>query len=98
MDKLDLVPNTGFGEIGTSPSASECSDGIDNDADSKIDFPADPGCSSSADNDETDVQPPPTTTPPAQQPPAKKCKKGRKLKKGKCVKKKRKKQAKTLPF
>ncbi len=35
---------------------------------------------------------PPGTNPPVQQPPAKKCKKGQKLKKGKCVKKKRKKK------
>jgi hypothetical protein len=32
-----------------------CSDGIDNDGDGLIDFPADPGCSSPTDNDETDV-------------------------------------------
>ena len=56
MEKLDLVPNSGFGEIGTPP-APACSDGIDNDADSKIDFPADPGCTSSTDSDETDPSP-----------------------------------------
>ncbi len=32
-----------------------CSDGIDNDGDGKIDFPADPGCESAIDPDETDV-------------------------------------------
>ncbi|MBU0766232.1 DUF11 domain-containing protein, partial [Patescibacteria group bacterium] len=32
----------------------QCSDGIDNDGDNLIDFPADPGCSSALDNDETD--------------------------------------------
>lgn len=30
-----------------------CSDGIDNDNDGKIDYPADPGCSNAEDNDET---------------------------------------------
>ena len=33
-----------------------CSDGIDNDGDGAIDFPADPGCSSATDGDETDVE------------------------------------------
>ena len=33
---------------------TECTDGIDNDADALIDFPNDPGCSSTLDNDETD--------------------------------------------
>ena len=35
-----------------------CNDGVDNDGDGKIDYPNDPGCSSSTDNDETD----PTTS------------------------------------
>lgn len=39
-----------------------CSDGIDNDSDGKIDYPADPGCISAADTDETD---PPIPPPPA---------------------------------
>lgn len=42
---------------GSTPSA--CSDGSDNDADGKADFPNDPGCSSSTDNDETDPAPVP---------------------------------------
>lgn len=33
----------------------QCSDGIDNDGDGKIDYPADPGCSSPQDNDETNT-------------------------------------------
>lgn len=37
-----------------------CSDRKDNDGDGKTDFPADPGCSSTGDEDEAD--PPPTTT------------------------------------
>ena len=32
-----------------------CQDGVDNDNDGKIDYPADPGCSDSLDNDETDA-------------------------------------------
>ncbi|HJL06331.1 MAG TPA: MopE-related protein [Polyangiaceae bacterium LLY-WYZ-15_(1-7)] len=32
-----------------------CSDGLDNDGDGAIDFPADPGCASAGDGDETDV-------------------------------------------
>lgn len=40
-----------------------CSDGIDNDSDGRIDYPNDPGCTSSADPNETDP-PPPDTTPP----------------------------------
>src|SRR5262249_39650325 len=35
----------------------QCSDGIDNDADGKIDYPSDPGCSSPIDNSETYVLP-----------------------------------------
>jgi|GEM_PF-1783789 len=33
---------------------TQCSDGIDNDSDQAIDYPADLGCDNSADNDETD--------------------------------------------
>ena len=33
----------------------QCSDGIDNDGDGLIDFPADPGCSGTLDDDETDI-------------------------------------------
>src|SRR5438105_11883532 len=39
---------------------TQCADLRDNDGDGKVDYPADPGCSSYSDNDETDsVQPPP---------------------------------------
>ena len=50
-------------EVGgpSQPPVYECSDGKDNDGDGKIDYPLDPGCSSSSDNDETDPIPPPTT-------------------------------------
>jgi hypothetical protein len=33
---------------------AQCSDGVDNDGDGKIDFPADPGCSSATDDSEAD--------------------------------------------
>ncbi|MGI9096970.1 MAG: hypothetical protein ACR2H2_00460 [Solirubrobacteraceae bacterium] len=40
-----------------SVQPARCDDGFDNDGDGKIDFPADPGCSSVADDDETDPSP-----------------------------------------
>ena len=39
------------------PPVAQCNDGIDNDGDGLIDFPADPGCVSANDNDETDQSP-----------------------------------------
>ncbi|MBA2346716.1 MAG: hypothetical protein H0V81_00335 [Solirubrobacterales bacterium] len=36
------------------PATPQCSDGVDNDGDGKIDFPNDPGCSSASDNSEAD--------------------------------------------
>jgi hypothetical protein len=44
------------------PPAAACADGQDNDGDGKTDYPNDPGCSSTADTDETDPAPPPTGT------------------------------------
>ncbi len=42
-----------FFKIGnTTTQTYQCNDGIDNDSDGLIDYPADPGCSSSTDNDE----------------------------------------------
>ena len=44
--------------VAPAPAAqkkAQCEDGIDNDGDGKIDFPADPGCSSAKDDDETDA-------------------------------------------
>lgn len=41
----------------TTPPVYQCSDGIDNDDDGLIDYPADPGCSSLTDNNETDTPP-----------------------------------------
>ena len=40
------------------PVLPACSDGLDNDGDGKIDYPADPGCADLLDNDETDPPPP----------------------------------------
>jgi hypothetical protein len=40
------------------PPSYACSNGIDDDGDGKIDFPADLGCLSSSDTDETDTPPP----------------------------------------
>ena len=39
---------------GSAPPPAACGDGMDNDGDTKVDYPADPGCSSSADSDEKD--------------------------------------------
>jgi len=44
----------------TPPALAQCEDGIDNDTDGLIDFPADPGCIDALDNDETDPPPVPT--------------------------------------
>jgi thermitase len=41
------------------PPSTQCSDGVDNDGDGLVDYPADPGCSSTTDNDETNAPPPP---------------------------------------
>ncbi|MBA3763996.1 MAG: DNRLRE domain-containing protein, partial [Actinobacteria bacterium] len=45
-------------ETGSGAPVPFCSDGIDNDGDGRIDHPADPGCTSTSDADETDA---PTT-------------------------------------
>lgn len=44
--------NGGNNNVNQSSNEPECSDGIDNDNDGLVDFPADPGCSSSQDNSE----------------------------------------------
>ena len=41
------------------PPAPACSNGADDDGDGKIDFPADPGCTSATDTSEVDPPPPP---------------------------------------
>jgi hypothetical protein len=43
-----------------SAAPKACNDGLDNDGDSLIDYPADPGCASRGDNDESNQPPPPT--------------------------------------
>lgn len=61
---LFLFPRDALADVAVSTSltvevaAAACADGIDNDGDGKIDYPADPGCSSASDNDETDLPPP----------------------------------------
>lgn len=42
---------------GSPPQTYQCSDGSDNDSDGLTDYPADPGCSSSSDDDEYNVPP-----------------------------------------
>lgn len=41
------------------PPASACSNGRDDDGDAKVDYPADPGCTSASDTDEQDAPAPP---------------------------------------
>src|SRR5436190_12386050 len=43
----------------------QCSNQLDDDGDGKVDFPADPGCSSSTDNSESPDPVAPPVTPPA---------------------------------
>jgi len=47
------------GAVGARTCRTECTDGIDNNGDGKIDYPNDPGCSSPADNLEDTVCPGP---------------------------------------
>ncbi len=46
-----------------TPQPKQCDDGIDNDGDRLIDYPADPGCSSRTDNSELPVNTPTPTVP-----------------------------------
>ncbi len=55
----DVITTDGTSEeltltVNVQAVPAQCNDGIDNDQDGKIDFPADPGCTSLTDNDETD--------------------------------------------
>ena len=43
------------------PPTYACSNGLDDDGDGKIDYPADPGCTGATDTDEADPPPPPPT-------------------------------------
>ncbi len=49
--KIEIIP------------APACHDGLDNDGDTLVDYPADPGCASFLDNNESDVVTPPVTPP-----------------------------------
>ncbi|MGH3911880.1 MAG: hypothetical protein ACRDTC_00495, partial [Pseudonocardiaceae bacterium] len=52
---LESPPGCEPGEKGPCPTdVPECKDGIDNDEDNKVDFPADPGCDSPEDDSEKD--------------------------------------------
>ena len=56
-----LVETTGGSTTSTPPPpAAACADGLDNDGDTRIDHPADPGCTGPTDTDETDPPPPAT--------------------------------------
>ncbi len=69
---LHVLPGSPAGLAGAGvpvstppPPPAACADGIDNDnpPDGKIDYPADPGCVSASDTDETDPPPPPPVCP-----------------------------------
>ena len=51
-------------QSGSPPPPAACADGADNDGDGLIDT-ADPGCTGTSDNDETNAPPPPPPPPPA---------------------------------
>ncbi len=55
--KTDTAPitTTEFAGCSTSAVLPQCNDNIDNDGDGDTDFPDDPGCTSSSDNDETNT-------------------------------------------
>jgi hypothetical protein len=55
-DTTEAPPTPG---PGPGPATTQCSDNVDNDGDTKIDYPNDPGCTSRADTDEADPVVPP---------------------------------------
>ncbi|HML95247.1 MAG TPA: cellulase family glycosylhydrolase [Thermodesulfobacteriota bacterium] len=57
QDKVDLLSQLMDGSAGNPPDEPECSDSEDNDGDGLTDYPADTGCSSVDDDDESDEQP-----------------------------------------
>lgn len=57
QDKIELLGKLWQG-ASPPPQAAACADGLDNDADGKTDYPADPGCSGPGDNSEADPPPP----------------------------------------
>ncbi len=55
---LNFIAEAGNSNTSVTVIVAQCADSVDNDGDSLIDYPADPGCSSAVDDDETDsVQP-----------------------------------------
>jgi hypothetical protein len=54
-----ILPSNTVTVTTQSPPPPECSDGIDNDGDTFIDYPADPGCTSASDTTESPNPPPP---------------------------------------
>ena len=50
----DGAGDDGAGDDGAGDGTPECSDGVDNDGDGKVDFGNDPGCSSASDDSEAD--------------------------------------------
>lgn len=59
--KVQALVSDGVGGYPTTtppPPTPQCSDTFDNDNDTLIDYPADPGCTSAADNDEFNAPPP----------------------------------------
>jgi hypothetical protein len=52
--RADWSGGTDSSTFTVAAAPAQCADGIDNDGDTKIDYPADPGCTSASDNDETD--------------------------------------------
>ena len=52
---LPFVAHADFTEVQLIVRFFECNDGTDNDGDGKIDYPDDPGCDSTTDDDETDT-------------------------------------------
>lgn len=53
---IDVIVKGANGHYPPAPPPPQCSDGVDNDGDGKIDL-ADPGCTGPTDNDETNVTP-----------------------------------------
>jgi hypothetical protein len=61
VEAVVLTP-IGAGQYPATPPSPACSNGKDDDGDGRIDFPADPGCTSATDDDETDPPPPGSVT------------------------------------
>ena len=69
LDLCRAYPNGGIaGCLGAKPPPTPpppaCSNGRDDDGDGRLDYPADPGCSSPSDTNETDTTPPPVAVTP----------------------------------